>query len=397
MKLGIGLAILVVGYGLSQFYRSFLAVLTEVLARDTGAGPEDLAVSSGLWFVSFAVMQLPVGWGLDRLGPRRTVGWLFAIGGAGGAAVFALAVQPWHIHASMILLGAGCAPVLMGAYFILARGYPARVFGMLAGVIVGIGGLGNILGASPLVRATEAFGWRETMWGLTLFTAAVALAVLALVRDPPAEAGAAPSGSLRELLGIRALWWLLPVTGFNYACFAALRGVWAAPYLQEVFGADQRLVGHATLVMGLAMIAGSFAFGPIARVIGLRRTGLMGTAVSCVTLVVMWLWPDHSVTLAVWLLGAVGLGGANYAILMAHGRAFMPAHLVGRGITFLNMISLGGVGLLQFGSRPVYQALSGSGDAAHTFAMLFLLFLIPLTVALILYLLSPEAPDDVRR
>ncbi len=68
----IGILFLLAAYVLSQFYRAFLAVLTPVLKAEIGVGPDDLAVSSGLFFVSFALMQLAVGTGLDRFGPRRT-------------------------------------------------------------------------------------------------------------------------------------------------------------------------------------------------------------------------------------------------------------------------------------------------------------------------------------
>ena len=43
-----GLVFLVAGYVLSQFYRAFLAVLAPALQADIGAGPADLALSSGL-------------------------------------------------------------------------------------------------------------------------------------------------------------------------------------------------------------------------------------------------------------------------------------------------------------------------------------------------------------
>ena len=66
----LGIAILCIAYILSQFFRSFLAVLSSVLANDIGAQPDDLAYALGLLFFVFAVMQIPVGWGLDRFGPR---------------------------------------------------------------------------------------------------------------------------------------------------------------------------------------------------------------------------------------------------------------------------------------------------------------------------------------
>ena len=83
MKLGI--FFLVLAYVLSQFYRAFLAVLSPVLQAEIGATPADLALSSGLWFLIFAAMQIPVGVALDRIGPRRTAAWLLALAGGGGA------------------------------------------------------------------------------------------------------------------------------------------------------------------------------------------------------------------------------------------------------------------------------------------------------------------------
>ncbi|MFP4450861.1 MAG: MFS transporter, partial [Rhodosalinus sp.] len=90
----LGLALLALAYVFSQFFRAFLAVLAEPLARDLGATPDDLARASGLWFLTFAAMQVPVGWALDRLGPRLTSSVLFLLGGAGGAALFAVAQSP---------------------------------------------------------------------------------------------------------------------------------------------------------------------------------------------------------------------------------------------------------------------------------------------------------------
>ena len=57
----VGIVGLLLAYMLSQFYRAFLAVLSPALANDIGATPSDLAFASGLWFLVFAGMQIPVG------------------------------------------------------------------------------------------------------------------------------------------------------------------------------------------------------------------------------------------------------------------------------------------------------------------------------------------------
>ena len=115
--------VLCLAYLLSQFFRSFLAVLSSVLASDIGAQPDDLAYALGLLFIVFAVMQIPVGWGLDRIGPRLVSSILLLLGGGGGAFLFSYAQNPTHINLSMALFGIGCYPVLMASYYIFVRSY----------------------------------------------------------------------------------------------------------------------------------------------------------------------------------------------------------------------------------------------------------------------------------
>ena len=227
--------ILALSYVLSQFYRAFLAVLAPALQADLGAMPDDLARASGLWFLIFAVMQIPVGWALDVIGPRRTASTLLAVGGAGGAALFAMAAQVWHIDAAMVLIGVGCSPVLMSCYYILARTSRPAVFATYAGAVLGFGSLGNLAAALPMTLAAQALGWRGALAALALITLAAALAILILVRDPPpAETTQTKRGSVLDLLRMPILWPLFALMFVNYAAAAGIRGVWIGPYLADV-------------------------------------------------------------------------------------------------------------------------------------------------------------------
>ena len=340
-----GMFFLVTAYVLSQFYRAFLAVLSPVLEAEIGAGPEDLAIASGLWFVSFAAMQIPIGWALDSIGPRRTACGLLALGGGGGAVVMALAQGPAAIWVAMVLIGIGCAPVLMASYYILARNYPPVVFATLAGVIVGVGSLGNIAAALPTAWAVEAFGWRQTLWGLAAITLVTAAAIALTVQDPDMPDGG-KKGRLIDILRIRGLWPVLAMMLVCYAPAAGIRGLWSGPYLADVFAADVTRIGTATLIMGLAMVLATFIYGPLDRLLGTRKwiifTGNLMTAIFCGAL---WLAPSGSEWGAIALMAAIGLFGSSYPVIMAHGRSFFPPHLVGRGVTLMNLFSIGGVGI----------------------------------------------------
>jgi len=388
-----GLVFLVVAYMLSQFYRAFLAVLAPALAADIGADTDDLARASGLWFGAFALMQLPVGWALDRLGPRRTASVLFLVGAAGGAAVFAMARGPGAVTLAMILIGAGCAPILMSAYFIYARVYSPVIFGTLAGVTVGVSSLGNILSAAPLAWAVDAFGWRAAVWAVAALSAATALAIAACARDPEKPEGTG-GGGLSDLLGTRALWPILAMMFVCYAPAAGMRGLWIGPYVADRFGATLPQIGTAALVMSLAMVAGSFLYGPADRIVGSRKypvlAGNMGVAA---LLLALWAAPPATYWGSVAVFAGIGLLGATFPIVMAHGRGFLPPHLTGRGVTLLNLFGMGGAGVMQFASGPAFARLAGERDRAEAYGPLFALFALAILAGLAIYAFSRDRAD----
>lgn len=388
-----GLVSLVVAYVLSQFYRAFLAVLAPVLMDDIGAGSDVLSIASGLWFIAFAAMQIPVGWALDHIGPRWTASTLLGLGGAGGALVFSVAQGPTAIYVAMILIGIGCSPVLMASYYIFARVHAPAVFGTLAGMVIGIGSLGNLASSVPLAMAVEGLGWRASLGILAAVTLLVSVVVAASVKDPERpEIPTTGRGTLLDLLRIPALWPILPMMMVNYAPAAALRGLWVGPYLSDVYGYDAVGIGQVTLAMGIAMIAGNFAYGPMDRIFGTRKwVILFGNLLAAAGLLALWLAPDGDIWRTTLLIASVGFFGASFPLIMAHGRSFVPVHLTGRGVTLLNLFGIGGVGLMQFFSGRLHGSLLDAGKSAtESYGYVFLGLGLILLAGCAMYLFSRD-------
>ncbi|MHA6264793.1 MFS transporter [Arenibacterium sp. CAU 1754] len=390
-----GLILLCLAYVLSQFFRAFLAVLSTPLKQDIGAGPEDLALASGLWFLSFALMQLPVGWALDRIGPRRTSAVLLLLGGGGGAALFGLAVTPMQINIAMLLIGIGCSPVLMASYYIFAREYPPARFATLAALMLGVGSAGNLVASYPMALANELIGWRGALFGLSGLSLLVAVGLFFAVRDPaPTDGGA--KGSLFDLLKLPVMWTILPLMFVNYAPSGAVRGLWIGPYLSDVFDQSTVQVGTATLIMGAAMIAGTLAYGPMDRIFRTRKwvvfAGNLGAALGLTALILLI---DRNVVLTVALIAIVGFFASSFPVMIAHGRSFFPPHLLGRGVTLMNLFGIGGVGVMQFVSGRIHEQISGSAGANVTapYTAIFGFFAVSLALGLAIYLFSRDSMD----
>jgi sugar phosphate permease len=398
-----GIAALAIGYVLSQFYRSFMAVLTPDLITELGMSKVDLSVASGAWFATFALAQFAVGIWLDHFGPRRTASIMLAVFAGCGALLFAAATAPWMVIAAMALIGLGCAPILMSVIFIYARNYSPARLAVLASWTIAFGTAGNVIGAAPLAAAAEAFGWRPAMVALGMFTVATAAAVFAFVRDPAKPDGVAAGSTglsgYGELFRIRLLWPIMPLTALNYAPATGIRGLWSGPYLADVYGADSLVIGEVTMFMALAMVGGAFLYGPLDTIFRTRKwVAVTGNAVTVLTLVYFAMHPMPGVAAATLLLIVIGLAGGSYGLLMAHARAFVPAHLTGRGVTLMNFFSIGGVGAMQFATGGVVTSYSVPGEPTSGYVALFAFYALMVGAALLIYLFSRDAqPETAKR
>ncbi len=392
--------IFLIGYTLSQFYRSFLAVIAPELSAELHLSATDLGNISACWFATFALAQFFVGAALDNKGPRRTLPALM-LAGVAGAIVFARASDARSAMVAMGLIGIGCSAALMGPLFVFARTSPPHRFALLSALIIGLGTLGNLLGGTPLALAEQTFGWRNVFYGLAAVTLAAAALVGLLVKDPPRLSHAAQSGDggiisgLREILAIRALWPVWPLMAFGYGILITERGLWVGPYLSEVHGLEPIARGNVIFLMAAAIGLGALAYGPLESWLRRRKVLALGGSLIAVAALAALALPTNSTTaITTILLCVFGFSAMTYGTIMAHVRLFLPDPLLGRGMSFANFLCMGGAGILQMWSGVYVDHLKARGlTAAELFSTLHLALAGILLVATLIYAWSRESGD----
>jgi MFS family permease len=154
-------------------------------------------------------------------------------------------------------------------------------------------------------------------------------------------------------------------------------------------------IGHVTLIMALAMVAGNFIYGPLDTFFRTRKwVAVVGNLIGLVALVMLAMMPLASVWTVTVLFAIIGISGASYGLLMAHGRAFLPPELTGRGVTLLNFFSIGGVGLIQFATGGVVAAATVPDDPVQAYVALFGFYAVLMAVALAIFLFAKDARPE---
>jgi MFS family permease len=346
------LAALVTMSCLSQFYRVSNGVIAPELMRDLAMSPKQLGIAGGAFFITLLAAQIPVGIWFDRYGARITL-TLLSVFAVIGAVMVARANSPQELIIARTVIGLGCAANFMALVFVLSRWVePARYTTVLSWGFA-LSNLGTIAAATPLAWASSTVGWRSTFLLLAAISGLGALAYWVVVRDRPpnsTEPAAAPQPMREVIAGLLTVWrtpGLVPVLAmhtFAYATQLTVLGIWAGPYLWDVYQLEGIARGNILLIMGLAQIAGVFTYGPLDRLVGSRKKVVIaGASLTITTLVAMASIAKPPLTVAVILLVIVTFVASYGVVIVSQGRALFPLSLAGRGATTVNMAQLLGL------------------------------------------------------
>ncbi len=331
------------GYFLSYLYRSVNAVIAPDLVDDLGLNATDLGLLTSVYFLTFALFQLPLGILLDRFSPRRVESALLLFA-AVGAFMFASSGNRYDLLAGRALIGLGVSACLMASFKAFVVWFPSPKLPAVNGWIMAAGGLGALTATAPIERLSELVGWRGLFLGLGVVTLIVAAAVFLIV--PERSRQASPESLTVQWQGVvrvfrsRFFWRLAPLATLTQASFLSIQGLWAGPWLRDVVGLERSEVAGYLLIIAAAMVAGYLSMGALA-----YRLSRLGVPPIVVAAGGMLLFLLTQLTMIVNLSAAIGplwglfgffgtSGIVTYAVLS---QAF-PAELAGRVNTALNLL-----------------------------------------------------------
>jgi predicted MFS family arabinose efflux permease len=336
-------------YFLSYFFRSANAVIAPDLARDLALDASQLGLMTSLFFATFAVVQLPLGLGLDRLGPRRVVPALMLVGAA-GSLLFAASHDFATLAAGRALIGVGMAGILMGALKAFSQWFAPVRYPVVSGLLIGLGSAGALLAATPLAWLNSTIGWRMVFGiGAVLILLAAAAIIFGTRDTPPGVAWPGRAADLRALRVIFAdirFWRMALLVVFTNGTLLAFQGLWVGPYLTDLYNVDALTRGNVLLVLSVGVTIGFLLSGWLSARIGLTNLVVIGSTVFVVTQVVLALQPPLPI---VAITGAIfGVSGGFTIMLLAQPRLVFPMTMTGQATTAVNLFAIGGAALVQW-------------------------------------------------
>ena len=360
----VGLCIAI--YMTSQFFRNSVNVIGPDLAREYDLDARSLSLVASMFFLAFAIVQIPLGMAIDRYGPKicLIVPALIAVA---GTLLFAFARNYWELVAARAVIGVGCSSFLMAPLAIYAERFAPSRFATLVGLQVGAGTLGSLGATAPLAWASAAWGWRNAFVAVAALTVVIIVLLAVFIRD--GEAGKTRRKAKAESFGelckgvvaaskIDSFWPIFIMQMIAYPAFGAIVALWSGPWLAQVYGIPLEPRGNMLFWMTLSQIIGLFIFGPADRWFSSYKTpSMIGAGVCAGVLAVAALVPVPAGLVLAYLVLLAFVFGFSPA-LTAHGKSLFPPQLMGRGLSIMNIAAIGGVYLQQWLTGQVMDMFS---------------------------------------
>ena len=342
------------GYFLSCLLRAITATLSPVLTLEFQLMAADLGLLAGGYFLGFASMQIPLGYLLDKFGPKKIVSSFLLIAFIGTLS-FALAQSFSGLLLSRILIGIGVSACLMapltGYRIWFAENQQQRANSWML-MIASSGFLSSTL---PIQLLLPSLGWRWIFGGIAALILISIFLMLAFIpkwnhqKDESLE-NSERKGSLVDVWKNKFFISVIPMGLFNYGGLMAIQTLWAGPWMIRVAGYTPLESATGLFWINITMLISFFLWGYfLPRITNLGFSALkilkLGLPVSFLVMLIIIILGSKAGAfyITLFILSSIFLSVTQPAV----GLSF-ASHLAGKALTSFNLLIFLGTFIMQW-------------------------------------------------
>lgn len=332
-------------------YQSVLKVMPSLIAQDLTVDLNITAVSlgtlSGIYFLAYASLQLPIGVLLDRFGVRRLMTVSIAMC-ATGALLFSWASSFYFALGARVIIGMGASGAFIGTIKLVTMWFPERLVPIFTGLTVFVGSMGSVIGNKPMALLLKHVHWRGASQILAFVGFGLSIVCFMFLRNNTAQSNSIRNfkdlmQGCKQVVKSPQILLIAFFAFFIYLPLSVFADMWANPFIQRAYNLSRMQASECVQMIYFGVAFGAPAFGLVASIYRNYRIIFRIITVSQIPILaaIIWFQLPNVITLQVacFMLGIL-LGGQalKFNAAFAHASPTVSASIVG----FVNMLCMFG-------------------------------------------------------
>ena len=383
------------GFFISNLLRSITATLTPILTTEFNLSAGNLGLLAGGYFIGFAIMQIPVGFLLDKHGPKKIISSFLVIAIIGTLS-FALAKTFAGLLISRIFIGVGVSACMMGpltGYRVwFAEKYQQRANSWM----LMVANLGFVSSTLPVQILLPEIGWRSIFGLIAILTL---LSIILILMFIPNWNKTDETLKKENLSALSEIWKnkffisLIPIAFINYGGIQAIQTLWAGPWMLEVAGYNAIQSATGLFWINITMLIAFLFWGyilPKIESFGVDSIKIIkiGLPISYIVLfLIIYLGQKAGATLfAMYILASIVISLTQPAIALTFAK-----NLAGKSLTSFNVFLFSGTFFMQWGIGLIIDFCGYLGlEKVYSYQISFFCFLILCIFSYLFFILKSK-------
>lgn len=248
---------------------------------------------SGVYYLGYALMHLPVGIMLDRLGPRKVMSACMLLTTIG---LLPLALTDHWLFSIIgrFLIGLGSSAAILGVFKIIRMTFKEERFPRMLSFSVMVGLIGAIYGGGPVDYMLHAFGYETVIYLFAALGVALTLTTYLIVPNIKRTASSTVASNIKQVLTNSKVIWGCIFAGLMVGPLEGFADVWGTAFLKQVCGIDGAVAASLPSLIFIGMCFGSPLLNLIAEKVGNYLLTIVGTGVVMTTCFILLLGSSAS-------------------------------------------------------------------------------------------------------
>lgn len=261
---------------------------------------------SGIYYIGYSLMHLPVGIMLDRYGPRKIMTGCILLTVLG---LLPLLFADYWIYpiVGRFLIGIGTSAAILGVFKIIRMTFSEKHFPRMLSLSVTIGLMGAIYGGGPVSYMQASFGYQAV---IQLFAAGgILLAIITyfIIPDIKDHSESTVLSDIKEVLTNQKVIFSCVCAGLMVGIIEGFADVWGTVFFKQVYEYDHTIAASIPSMIYIGMCFGAPILTLIADKVGNYFVVIIGAGIlmtTCFTFLLFSHLGSGMLSLSLILIGA---------------------------------------------------------------------------------------------